>query len=267
MKKISTYTMANKAAWNEIMPMHQKVNRRQLDAAFMQQGHTTFHDDLRHVLSTMDVQGKNIAHLCCNNGIELMSFKNLGADLCVGFDICDLAVEEAKDRAIKTGIDCKFYCTDVFEISEEHNAQFDIVFISSGCLGWIPDLSLFFAKASALLNAGGQILFHEIHPFSEMLPADADIESNPLEIIEPYFKDEPYEDTIGLDYIGKSKAETTTQYWFVWTISEILMGLITNNFSIDFFQEYENDISMIHNRNQETEIAMPLSYILIASKL
>lgn len=266
MKKISEYSKANKAAWNEIMPLHQKINSKKLDEAFMEEGHIVFNDDLKKVIGKINVERKNIAHFCCNNGIELMSFKNLGANLCVGFDISDLAIDEAKNRVKKTGVDCQFYCTDVFEISEEHYGKFDIVFISSGCLGWMPDLSLFWAKAQSMLASGGIVLVHEVHPFSEMLPSDWDIESHPLEIVEPYFKDEPYADTAGLDYVGKTNASTTaTQYWFVWTLSEIFTSLILNDFSIELFEEYRTDISMSHNRNERFNVAIPLSYTLIAN--
>jgi SAM-dependent methyltransferase len=56
--------------------------------------------------------------------------------------------------------------TDVYEIGTEYDDRFDVVYVSSGGLGWLPDLPLFFAGAAALLREGGHVFVHEIHPFS-----------------------------------------------------------------------------------------------------
>ncbi|MEI6309987.1 MAG: hypothetical protein WCP58_10145, partial [bacterium] len=107
----------------------------------------------------------------------------------------------------------------------------------------------------------------EIHPFSEMLPFDDGEEAATLRIVEPYFKKEPYADQGGLDYVGGSEyAAKTTQYWFVHTLSGILMSMIKNRIAIEHFWEYEADISAGHRRIEEAKAGIPLSYILIGRK-
>ena len=262
--ELKAITASNRAAWNEVMPLHQRAAKERLDKLFSEPGCVRLDDTELGMLNQVGIKGKNVAHLCCNNGTELMSLKNLGAAQCTGFDISDLAIQEASERAVHSQIDCQFVRTDVYEIDEIFNDLFDIVYISAGCLGWLPDLELFFAKAFALLKPDGLVFIHEIHPFSEMLPFDDDLQPFNLRIIEPYFKKEPYMDQGGLDYVGHAAYDsTTTQYWFVHTLSDILMSLIKNHLEIEHFFEFETDISAGHRQIEEARAGIPLSYILI----
>jgi ubiquinone/menaquinone biosynthesis C-methylase UbiE len=185
--KISIYTEANRAAWNEAMPLHQKAAREKWDTAFRQPGYSCIDEIERQLLIQVGIQGKDIAHLCCNNGIELLSLKNMGAGRCVGFDICDEAILEATQRAELCAIDCRYIRTDVYDIPSEFDAQFDMVYISIGCFGWLPDLPGFFKIASRMLRQDGIVFIHEGHPFGEMLPVDSD--RKPISCHHrPYFK-------------------------------------------------------------------------------
>jgi len=266
MKTRADYTSANRKAWNEAMPKHQAANQDKWDTRFAIPGYTVFEDPELEQLQKLDVTGKSIAHTCCNNGVELMSLKNMGAGRCVGFDISDAAIDEAAQRASRFLIECEFVRTDVYEIDPDYNGQFDIVYISIGCIGWLPDLQGFLARISQLLNEGGRVFIHEQHPFVEMLSQDSDPAADPLKIIEPYFKSEPYEEHDGIDYIGKTTYDAPTKYWFVWTLSDILRGVINAGLHLKFFEEYPKDISASHQRNEEAGIAIPMSYILIAQK-
>jgi len=81
------YTESNKAAWNEVMPLHQKAAKERWDNYFMQPGFVCLDENERGHLTRIGIKGKSVAHLCCNNGIELLSIKNLGAGDCFGFDL------------------------------------------------------------------------------------------------------------------------------------------------------------------------------------
>jgi ubiquinone/menaquinone biosynthesis C-methylase UbiE len=249
------------------MPRHQQAAKEKWDTLFMQPGYVCLNAVELDLLKKTGIKNKTVAHLCCNNGIELLSLKNLGAKRCVGFDISDVAIQEAVERARKCQMDCEFIRTDVFEIGPEHEDQFDLIYISAGGLGWLPDLKSFFAKAAALLRENGQIFIHEIHPFCEMLLLDEIKKPDVLQIVEPYFKAEPYVEYGGLDYVGKSQyTSTKPQYWFVHKLSDILMALIDNQVSIQHFSEYEFDISGEHKRIEQAQAGIPLSYILIGNK-
>lgn len=265
--KLKEYTEANRAAWNEVMPKHQSAAKEKLDKLFSQPGFVRLKEVEVEYLQQVGLKGKSVAHLCCNNGSELLSLKNMGAGECTGFDISDEAIQEARERAALTGIDCQFVRSDVYEIDDGYTSRFDIVFMSVGCLGWMPDLKLIFKKATKLLKNEGLIFIHEIHPFSEMLPLDNSEEPDPLRIVSPYFKADPYIEYGGLDYVGGAQyTSTNPQYWFIHTLSDILMGLIENKISIEHFSEYERDISEGHKRVEHAQAGVPLSYILIGRK-
>jgi SAM-dependent methyltransferase len=265
---LKKYTEANRLAWNEVMPRHQQAAKATWDQAFSQPGFVCLNDDELAQLQRIGIQGKAVAHLCCNNGIELLSLKNLGASECVGFDISDLAAQEAQERASRCQIDCQYVRSDVYEIPSEYENRFDLVYISARGLGWLPDLKLFFDKAASLLRENGQIFIHEIHPFSEMLPSDSPEDADVLRIIEPYFKAEPYIEYGNLDYVGGILyTSTSPQYWFVHTLSDIIMSLLENQMAIEHLSEYETDISSHHKRIEQAHAGVPLSYILIAKKL
>ena len=270
--ELKQYTEANREAWNEVMPLHTAAAGEKWDRAFSQPGFVCLSERELALLQQIGIAGKNVAHLCCNNGVELLSLKNLDAGECVGFDISDLAIQEARARAERCRIDCRYVCADVYEIPPSYDGRFDLVYMTAGALGWLPDLQRFFARAAALLRGGGHIFIHEIHPFAEMLPFDDAPDGAPsgasegelLRIIEPYFKADPYVDYGGLDYVGKSEyASAKPQYWFVHTLSAILMGFVANGIALAHFSEYPIDISAGHQRLEALGAGIPLSYMLI----
>jgi len=264
---LKKYTEANRNAWNEVMPKHQKVEKKKWDDAFMKPGYVCLSEKEIYLLNQIGFKGKSVAHLCCNNGIELLSMKNLGANVCVGFDISDLAIQEAQERAELCQIDCQYVQSDVYEIGPEYENKFDIIYFSSGGLGWMPNIKLLFAIVTKMLRENGMIFIHEIHPFSEMLPFDNAEDNDVLRIVEPYFKTEPYVEYGDLDYVGGTKySSEKPQYWFIHKLSDIQMALIENRMSIEYFAEYETDISAGHKRIEQAEAGIPLSYILIGKK-
>lgn len=252
------------------MPRHQAAHGNKWDQAFAKQGFVAQTERELEQLRRIGIAGKRIAHLCCNNGVELLSLVNMGAVRSVGFDISELATDEASARAVKFGIEAEYVCSDVFEIDARFHGQFDMVYISAGCLGWMPDLGLFFEIVARLLAPGGTFFAHEMHPFGEMFCEDSSLDGDPLKVIEPYFKDEPYVESGGLDYVGKTQYEAPALHWFVWSLSSIITGLIEAGFRLDHFHESAIDVSANHGRNQrasrEAGCEIPLSYILIAGR-
>ncbi len=265
---LERFTEANREAWEEVMPMHRRAAGEKWDRAFAEPGFSCLRANERELLERIGLEGRAVAHLCCNNGVELLSMKNMGAGECVGFDISDHAVAEATERARRTGIDCRFVRRNVYEIPGEFDGRFDLTYFSSGALGWLPDLKLAFAKVAALLGEDGRVFIHEIHPVSEMLPWDGDGHEDPLRIVDPYFKAEPHVEHGGLDYVGGTQYESDKpQYWFVHKMSDILNALVENGLALERLIEYEDDISAGHRAVEQAKAGVPLSYILIGRKV
>ncbi|TKG89828.1 class I SAM-dependent methyltransferase [Puteibacter caeruleilacunae] len=265
--KIKTLTSANREAWNQAMPYHISADQQRLDALFADHDYILQDDpQLIEILNTLPIKGKDIIHLACNNGIELMSLKRLSAGRCVGIDISDEAITEANRRSEKFNIDCQFHRHDIYDIPDSFYNSFDVVHITSGCIGWLPDLDKFFAVCSKLLKKGGHILMHEMHPFSEIMPFDGHEDTNPLQIADSYFYEEPLVETGSLDYIGKKEYESKPQHWTVHQMSTIMMGLANNQFLLKRFYESPIDISMSHQAVMQADAGVPLSMIILAEK-
>ena len=260
------YTEANRKAWNEAMPYHKKVMDEKWDAMFTDPKFIFQKDQELDELNTIGIKGKRIAHLSCNNGIELMSLKRMGASRCVGFDISDNAIVEATARAEKFEIESEFIRTDVLEISEEFYNQFDLVYITVGALVWIPDRKKYFEKVANLLVEGGHLFIYEHHPFGNVLPYDDEFDGE-LKIIHKYFDKEIWEEFGGIDYYGGEPYKSSPSYEFPYTVSELLNLIAESGFCLQKFNEYENDIALGRSYMEKQEIKFPLSYILVANKL
>jgi len=263
-KELKKYTESNRKAWNEAMPKHRKAMSEKWDTMFSDKEFIFQKNEELEILEKIGIEGKSIAHLSCNNGIELMSLKRMGAKKCVGFDISDEAINDARKRAEKFNIDCDFIQTDVLEIEEEYFGKFDMVYVTVGALVWIPNLDLYFDKAAKLLVESGILFIYEHHPFANIFPYEDD--KDPLKAVNSYFSDEIYQGKEGIDYYGNTVYESTSAYEFSYTLSDLFNIIIRKGFCITLFNEYEKDIALSFEKQEKAEIELPLSYILTARK-
>ena len=97
------YTEANREAWNEVTPKHQKARKENLMEKFKENDYNALDPIETAKLLELGVKGKRIAQLCCNNGKDLLSLLNLGAISGVGFDISDEAIKEANRLQVVSG--------------------------------------------------------------------------------------------------------------------------------------------------------------------
>ncbi|WP_052675835.1 class I SAM-dependent methyltransferase [Paenibacillus sp. IHBB 10380] len=263
---IKTYTKSNREAWNEVNPIHQKHNPINLKEVFQTKGFSTLDEHITDTFRRLGLQGKRAAQLCCNNGRELLSLVNLGAQSGTGFDISDHAIEEAKELAETSGLPCTFVRTDVYDIDSTHVNQYDLMYISIGALTWLPDLHKFFGIASTLLKKDGMLVIYEMHPLLNMLAMEDEPEfEDPLKIAFSYFKSDPWIANTGIDYVGNTTYESQTNYSFSHTLASIFNAVIQSGINITEYEEHQHDISCIYT-DVEKEGKFPMSYTLIGKK-
>ena len=262
------FTEANRAAWNETAPIHAAQNLEGLLENFRTPGYSCLDKPFEvERLQALKLEGKSVAQLCCNNGRELISVKNLfKAGRCVGFDISDEFITQARALNYAAEQDIEFVRVNVLEIPETFTAQFDLVYITIGALGWLPNLEVFIGNISRLLKPGGNLLIYEMHPILDMFDADETAKNNPLELKHSYFKRTPIIETGGLDYYGGSSYESKTMYWFHYKLSDLIGGLIRAGLQITAFDEFDFDISATFAHFDALEIKPPMCYILEARK-
>ncbi len=94
-----SFTDANREAWDQAAALHRSQNMESLLAGFRRPGHSCLDEIETERLQALGVAGKDVAQLCCNNGRELLSVKNMGAGRCVGFDAAKGFIEQARELA------------------------------------------------------------------------------------------------------------------------------------------------------------------------
>ena len=261
---VTQITEANRAAWEEAAPLHRSQNLARLVKDFSKPGHSCLNDIESGILRDLGVAGKDVAQLCCNNGQELLSVKNIGAARCVGFDGAEGFIAQARELAAAGAIDASFECTNIYDIDPAYNASFDIVTITIGVLSWMPDLGAFFDVAARLIRPGGAFFIYEQHPILEMYyVGKAD---DPVDFEMSYFKTDAYVDTEGLDYYGGGTYESKPLYSFVHKMSDIIMAGVNRGFSVEHFEERPEHISNTWYNVEAHEHRMPMSYTLVFRK-
>jgi len=55
-------------------------------------------------------------------------------------DFSETAIELAWEIARKVGVDAEFICSNVYDLPQVHEGEYDIVFTSIGVLCWLQDI-------------------------------------------------------------------------------------------------------------------------------
>ncbi len=264
-KQRCEFTDANREAWDEVAPMHEKANQSQLLDAFSDPEYNALDDHCLDRLKEVGIAGKSIAQLCCNNGRELLSLKNLGAGRCVGFDASAAFIEQALELAKASGhTDVEFVTTDIYEIPPDQAGPYDIVMSTVGVIGWMPDLKGFFEVFGWLAKPGGHIFIEEIHPVLMMYEEGEGDEPSYLKY--SYFKDDPWVETTGLDYYQGTKYESTPHYSFQHTLADVTMAAIEEGFALKHFSEFGYNISELCADLERAEARPPMGMTMVWQK-
>ena len=259
------YIVANRDAWNEAAALHRRQNQAELLETFSKGGYSCLLPKEKEILENLGMQGLSVAQLGCNNGRELISVKNMGAGLCVGFDQSEEFVQQARELNEAAGQDCRFVVSPIHEISKDFDRTFDLVFVTIGVLGWMPDLDQFMARAAEILRPGGRLFLSEQHPILWMIePGKA---GDPLVWELSYFDKAPYKDSEGLDYYGGGTYESKPLYSFQHKMSDIFSSAIGAGLGrIEHFEESPEHISNTWWNVEECKLGFPMSFTLLLRK-
>ena len=229
------YTEANRRAWNEAAPRHAAHNNTELFAAARDPSWVSFEGDILATLQSLDLQGKDVIQLCCNNGRETLSLRNLGAARCVGVDAAGEFLEHGREmiRIAAAQDQVELIESDIYELPTQYQGAFDLVLVTIGVISWMPDLKAFFEVAHGLLKPGGRLVMEEMHPILFMY--DEDSQGGPSELRHSYFEDHVWEETSGLDYFGHETYQSLPNYSFMHRLDSILMAGIDSGFALRRF--------------------------------
>ena len=181
-----------------------------------------------------DISGKNLIHLQCNTGADTISLARMGAKI-TGVDLVPENIQYAKMLAKHFGYgDATFIESNVLNIMNIHDEQYDIVYTTEGVLCWLPDLELWARNVRHLLNDNGFLYLLDSHPLfmawdEEKLPD--------LVVKYPYFQKSADKD----EFIGgyACKPEKADNYSWMYTIGEIINALSKAGMHIEWFHEFD----------------------------
>ncbi len=250
-------------AWEEAAPIHWKVTQSLLEE-IKDPARRDIHGIQIAELSRVGLAQARVAQLNCNNGCELITIKRLGASRCVGFDIAEGFISQARELAAAADADCEFVCCDAYKVPAGFDGGFDIVVVTAGAIWFMPDLMRYFQVARRLLAPGGILNIYESHPITTMFELDRDRGHAPPKMLYSYFDDEPRRHETGLDYQGDTTYQAKPVFKFRHKLSDVLMACIEAGFVIERFVEHDQDPSRSIQSFEELAIKPPLSFLLTA---
>ena len=224
---MENYLEINKNSWNN--PLESHLNSDFYDMPAFLNGKSSLHDIELDLLG--DINGKKILHLQCHFGQDTISLARMGAQT-VGIDLSDESIKTAKELALKTKSSARFVCSNVYDLPDNLDEQFDIVFASYGTIPWLPDLNKWGHVIQHFLKPGGQFIFVEFHPVVWMFDDDLKKVAFHYNNVEPIIEEETG------TYADKN-ANIKSKY-VCWNhgIGEVTNSLIKNNLQLKELNEF-----------------------------
>jgi SAM-dependent methyltransferase len=218
----------NRALWDELTPIHIRsygVDRFLAGERWL---------PLRILEEVGDVKGKSLLHLQCHFGLDSLAWAREGAEV-TGADFSPPAIEAARELAIKTGLPARFICSDVYDLLQNLEGQFDIVFTSIGVLCWLKDLDHWAEIIAGFLKPGGFFYIMDGHPLINTFD-----EEGKFRFELPYFHNEiPYIwDEEGPDYMDPTYTTASPSYEWQWAVSDIINAVLKAGLKLAFFNEF-----------------------------
>jgi SAM-dependent methyltransferase len=134
-----------------------------------------------------DVSGKSLLHLQCHFGIDTLSWARLGARV-TGADLSPAAVALARSLADELGFpDARFVQSNLYDLPDNLDGSFDVVYTSRGVLGWLPDIAGWARVVAHFLAPGGTFFITEIHPVAQAFENEG-VAPGELRLSYPYWE-------------------------------------------------------------------------------
>lgn len=232
---------ANRATWDERVGIHLAADA--YDLGPLRAGTARLHPIEDAELG--EVNGLRIAHLQCHFGRDSLTLAQQGADV-TGLDFSPKAVETARGLADELGLAARarFVEADLYDAPDAlaPHGPFDLVFVTWGAIGWLPDLAGWARVVATLLRPGGRLYLAEGHPFAMVFDTDqagADAEGRPQWYM-PYMEFGLWKDDAPQDYTGDFPSlEAGHEYWWDHQLGDILTALAGAGLRLDWLHEHD----------------------------
>jgi len=229
----------NRAHWDEKVAIH--LGPRGYDLAGLRQGRGRLNAIEEAELGP--VSGKRILHLQCHFGADSLKLAQRGAAV-VGLDFSADAIAAASRLANELGLAdrARFVLADLYDAPAAipEPASFDMVFVSWGAIGWLPDIRRWAGIVAGFLRPGGDLYLAEAHPAALVFDDLAMLPDGRPGFFAPYFARQPLVIEETEDYADDSATvRNATTYTWVHPLSDILSGLLEAGMVLDWLQEHD----------------------------
>lgn len=230
----------NLANWNERTAVH--LGPRGYDRSSHRAGRGQLDAIVEAELGPVD--GLRILHLQCHVGDDSIALAQRGAAEVVGVDFSPAAIEAARAFAAECSVtNARFVLSDVYAAPEAlpgEAASFDLVFVTWGAIGWLPDIARWARVVAHFLRPGGALYFAEAHPAALVFDGVARGGEDPRpDWLVPYFErsarifDDP------TDYADpEARLANSRTVQFLHPLADILGGLRAAGLRLDWLQEH-----------------------------
>ncbi len=261
----TNYIQLNKQLWNNKVSFH--LNSEFYDVPNFLKGKSSLNSIELAFLN--DLKDKKVLHLQCHFGQDSISLSRMGAKV-TGIDLSDKAIESALELNKQANTDAQFICTDIYNLKNVLNEQFDYIFTSYGTIGWLPDMDKWADIIQHFLKPNGRFVFVEFHPVVWMFDDDF------KKVGYNYFNDSPIIETSIGTYADKSAPIKDECVMWNHSMSEVITALVSNGLTLLDFQEYNYSPYNCFNETEEFEKGkfrikhlknnIPMVYSIVASK-
>jgi SAM-dependent methyltransferase len=229
----------NRANWDERVAVHLRSPMYRLDALRAGQGR------LGPIIEAEvgPVAGRRVLHLQCHFGRETLTLAQQGAEV-VGLDFSGAAIAAARGLADELGLArrARFVEADLYDapaaIAEPQ--AFDLVFVSWGAIGWLPDIRRWAEVAAHFVRPGGALYLAEGHPAALVLDDLAKGAHGMPGWFAPYFLREPLVLDDPTDYADENaRLENARSYCWMHPLGDVVSGLIETGLTLRWLHEHD----------------------------
>jgi 2-polyprenyl-3-methyl-5-hydroxy-6-metoxy-1,4-benzoquinol methylase len=232
---VKNFADINRCLWND------KVNYHFVSPFYNVLGFLAGNDSLNKIENDLlgDIKGKRILHLQCHFGLDSLSLARRGAQHVTGVDLSDQAIDKTRELTEKTNLSSltKFICCNIYDLEKhllcDQDQLFDIVFISYGVVGWLPDMDKWASLISQYLKPNDVFIIAEFHQVLWMFDEQFS------HITESYFNQKSVISECQGTYTDRNAPICNRGIEWNHSLSEILQALINHGLRIDIIQEFD----------------------------
>ncbi|MCR9289230.1 MAG: methyltransferase domain-containing protein [Bacteroidetes bacterium] len=229
MSNYNTYFETNKALWDAKTPLHLKSKMYDLEA--FKSGKNMLEPIVLEGIGG-EVEGKTILHLQCHFGQDSMSFSRMGAKV-IGIDLSPEGIRTAKELNKELNLNAQFVVSNVYDLKDNLEGQFDIVFTSYGAITWLPDLNKWASIINHFLKPGGTFYIAEFHPVFYTF----NFENWQIEY--PYFNTQVFEEEEVGTYADRDAPIQLKEYFWCHSLEEVIQPLLNEGLQLTQIKEYD----------------------------